>query len=422
MSFGPGATEVSFTVTATDDAVDDDGESVELRYGYYDIGDLKLHPHAPSRTVVHLRDNDGLMPVTVSFSEQSFEAVEGGASASVTVRLNRAPGREVLIPMTHTGQNGATSADYSGVPAQLVFSANETEKVFNVVAVNDGANDDLEYVSLGFGQLPSRVSRDEPSSATVHLRDNDGARRNVGVYFSGGSILTPEGQSVTVYVYTDANVSEKLSIPLTVEQLGGTGPEDYMGVPANVTIPAGERRGYVGVMVFEDSEDSEEGEGIRLGFGDLPAGVSAVSDRSKFTIAFLDNDGFPAVSATGESVMEWPEAHLEFTVTLDHDAEYEVKVDYTTADVTAVARQDYEQESGTLTFAPGQITKKVRGSVVHGWLRGADRDVRAAAFQSCTRGNQGQWERKRKNPRPQISRRHTHSVFDRSRRRKRFAA
>ena len=292
VSFGPGATEASFTVTATDDGSDDDGESVELRYGRFDIADLELDPHAPSRAVVGLRDNDGLTPVTVSFAALSHEAAEGGAAAGVTVRLSRAPGRAVRIPLTHRGENGATSGDYSGAPGELVFGAGETEKRFEVTAVDDRANDDLEYVTLGFGRLPDRVSAGAPSSAVVHLKDNDGGRPDVEVYFSGTSSATPEGQSVAVYVYTDADVRERLSVPVTVERLGGAGPEDYTGAPANVVIPAGERRGHVVVKVLEDSVEGEEGEGVRLGFGGLPAGMRALPKRSRFTIAFLDNDGF----------------------------------------------------------------------------------------------------------------------------------
>ena len=185
------------------------------------------------------------------------------------------------------------------------------------------------------------------------------------MYFSGTSSATPEGQSLAVHVYADADLDERLSIPITVEHLGGAGPEDYTGVPANVTIPAGERRGHVGVTVREDAEAGEEGEGVRLSFGDLPAGVSAVPDRSRFTITFLDNDGFPAVSASGGSVMEWtnPQSYLRFEVKLDHDAEYEVKVDYATADGTAVAGQDYEPASGTLTFRPGRTSLTVQVKV-----------------------------------------------------------
>ena len=88
-------------------------------------------------------------------------------------------------------------------------------------------------------------------------------------------------------------------------------------------------------------------------------------ERSRYTIAFLDNDGFPAVSASGGSVMEWtnPQSYLDFEVKLDHDAEYEVQVDYATAHGTAAAGQDYEPASGTLTFRPGQTSKTVRVKV-----------------------------------------------------------
>ena len=38
---------------------------------------------------------------------------------TVTVTLNADPERPVVIPLTATPQGGATSADYSGVPATV---------------------------------------------------------------------------------------------------------------------------------------------------------------------------------------------------------------------------------------------------------------------------------------------------------------
>ena len=45
-----------------------------------------------------------------------YSAAEG-STASVTVGLSAAPGRTVVIPLTTTNQDGASSGDYSGVPA-----------------------------------------------------------------------------------------------------------------------------------------------------------------------------------------------------------------------------------------------------------------------------------------------------------------
>ena len=67
------------------------------------------------------------------------------------------------------------------------------------------------------------------------------------------------------------------------------------------------------------------------------------------------------ISVADASKREWPnpQAYLVFDVTLDRDADEEVRVDYTTEDGTAVAGQDYESQSGTLVFGIGVDSKRI---------------------------------------------------------------
>ena len=68
-----------------------------------------------------------------------------GGGVIVKVTLNAAPERSVQIPLTAIGQGGATIADYS-VPANVSFSATDTEKSITFTAVDDSDDDDGECV------------------------------------------------------------------------------------------------------------------------------------------------------------------------------------------------------------------------------------------------------------------------------------
>ena len=71
------------------------------------------------------------------------------------MRLDRAPGREVAVPLTTT-RRGASAADYSGVPGRVVFGADETARSFAVTATDDGDEDDGESIDIGFGRCRRR--------------------------------------------------------------------------------------------------------------------------------------------------------------------------------------------------------------------------------------------------------------------------
>lgn len=129
--------------------------------------------------------------MTVSFGASTYTAAEGGATATVSVQLNTAPGRSVTIPLTTT-TSGAGSDDYSGVPASVTFGANETRKTFTITATDDSDDDDLESVTLRFGSLPSLISAGSSSAATVNLTDDDGGEKMLTVGFDASAGMTRE--------------------------------------------------------------------------------------------------------------------------------------------------------------------------------------------------------------------------------------
>ena len=72
----------------------------------------------------------------------------------------------------------------------------------------------------------------------------------------------------------------------------------------------------------------------------------------------------PELSVADAEAREGEDAVLRFRVTLDRAAAAPVTVSYATADGTAVASEDYEAASGTLTFAPGETELSVEVTVL----------------------------------------------------------
>ena len=218
-------------------------------------------------------------PVTVTFESAAYTVAESDDSSTtevqenqvtVKVKLDNDPERSVTIPITKANQGGASSSDYSGVPANVTFASGDTEKSITFSAASDSANDDGESVKLGFGTLPTGVSAGSTDETTVSITDDDVPA--VTVTFEQGTYTVAEGSSVTVKVMLSADPERSVTIPITKANQGGASNSDYSGVPDNVTFGSGDTEKTIIFSATQDSVDDDD-ESVKLGFGTLPTGV-----------------------------------------------------------------------------------------------------------------------------------------------------
>ena len=155
VTFNEGDTEKTFTITAAQDTVDDDGESIALAFGNMPDGVTR-----GTGATVNIDDDDHPQ-VTVIFKSATYTAAEG-ATATVVVKLSADPERDVSIPITVTNLGTTETADYSGIPvvSGVTVKRGETEGQFTFRATQDSVDDDDESVQLGFkmADLPERIT------------------------------------------------------------------------------------------------------------------------------------------------------------------------------------------------------------------------------------------------------------------------
>ena len=123
--FAPGETTKTFTVAVTDDDVDDDDETITLSFGAAPTT-VKMGGDHETATIT-IRDNDD-PEIEVEFGAAAYAVAEGG-TGTISLTLNADPERTVAIPViVGANHGGATSADYSGVPASVTFNAGQTSR------------------------------------------------------------------------------------------------------------------------------------------------------------------------------------------------------------------------------------------------------------------------------------------------------
>ncbi len=163
------------------------------------------------RTVANFRQGRA---VQVSFGSATYAATEGGR-ALVAVKLNTAPGRELVIPLTARSTDGAWSGDYS-LPTSVTFSSTAVRKTFIFEVTDDAIDERAETVELGFGlPLPGGVTVGSQDSATVTLRDNDPAT-TAAPHISTVAITSDPGPGGVYSVGDQIEVTVVFTKPVTV--------------------------------------------------------------------------------------------------------------------------------------------------------------------------------------------------------------
>ena len=336
ITFTAGDTSKSFTFTATQDDIDDDGESVQLAFG--PTLPSGVTQGTPAGTLVRITDDDDPQ-VKVSFGADRYAAAEGG-SVTVTVKLDADPERTVVIPVTHTHRAGATGADYSGVPESVTFDSGETAKEITFTATQDDIDDDGESVVLGFGSsLPDRVTTETPATATVTIDDDDDPE--VEVSFAQASHSVAEGSAVTVNVTLSADPERTVVITISATSQGGATDADY-SVEGTVTFDVGETAKEITFSATQDDID-DDGESVVLAFGALPSDVSAGTVHE--TVVSITDDDAAGVTIDPTTIGVVPGLSNEYTVVLASEPTGAV-----TVTITGHAGTDLSLDKTVLTF------------------------------------------------------------------------
>ena len=346
VTFSATETSKTFTFSAEGDSVEDDGESVLLGFGTLPTG---VSAGTPSTSTVSISDDPA---VTVSFGAATYDVAEGG-SVTVEVTLNTAPGRSVRIPITRNRRDGTSNDDFSGVPNSLTFSATETSKTFTFRATDDSVDDDGESVRLGFSTLPTGVSLGTQRTSTVRIMDDDDPA--VTVRFRAASYTAAEGGSVTVEVRLSADPEREVTIPLTATNRGGATDGDY-SIPAEVVFGASERSQTFTFSAIQDTVDDDD-EQVLLGFGTLPAGVSA--GRQTTSLVDITDDDVPAVTVSfGSATYDAAEGgSVTVEVELNEAPERPVTVPLTATNRGGATSSDYSAVPANVTFSATETSQ-----------------------------------------------------------------
>ncbi len=302
-------------------------------------------------------------PGAFSLVNPALTTVE--AAGFVAVGVQRVGGSKGPATVTYAITPGTATpgADYnaSATTGTLTFGDGDTFASVLIEILPDDVSEGDETISIALSNPTGGTSLGAGSSGTLTIVDNDPAPS-----VSVADVRVTEGDSGTATALFTFNLSAASGRTTSFQYATGggnaTAGADYLAASGTVTFAPGETSKTVAVTLLPDTLD-EADETVKL---NLSGAVGLALPASAPTLIIADDDPTPTLSIDDVTVREGTGSKVlaTFTVTLSAPSGREVSVGYATLDRSAASGLDYDFASGTLTFAPGSLTRTVTVAVL----------------------------------------------------------
>lgn len=298
-----------------------------------------------------LKDVGPPLPVVSIGDATVTEGNNGDVAAEFTVTLSESPTSTVSVNFTTADATAVAPGDYTALDGTLTFDANTTDLTQTVTVMVKG--DMKDEIDEAFNVVLTSATNAEiaPGSGTGTIIDDDTAPA-----LQVSDLLLMEGNSGTTaaeFTITLSAMSGKdVSVSYSTADGTAIAGEDYSVASGTLEIPAGQMSGTITVQVSGDTTD-EDNENFMVNLRDP---VNATLPDAGVIGTIINDDQAPSISIGAAEVIEGQTGTttLEFPVQLSEASGKEITVNYSTADGTATAGEDYVAANGVLTIPAGQ--------------------------------------------------------------------
>jgi len=313
ITFAPGETSVDLTVDITQDLLDEDDETLEVRL----LVPVNCGIGAQDRVTLTITDDDD--PPTVEFAEAASAGAETDTLIAVEVVLSAPTSFDVTVPVGAAG-SATLATDYTYTPTSLVIPAGSTSGVVDVEPIDDVDVEGAETIELTLG-APTGA---DPGAVTQHdvlLVDDDGPAPTVE-FDSAATTVAEDAGVVTMSVTASDYAPQPVVVPVTAAGVATAGV-DYDLATASIAIPVGSLTAAVEVLVIDDNE-VEPTESVTVTLG-APTGadLGATADH---VLEITDDDQLEVDFASAASSFAEGDGTVTVEVVLNGPAPADVTV------------------------------------------------------------------------------------------------
>ncbi len=296
---------------------------------------------------------NGFAQSSLQFSTNIYYVAENAGSVLLTVQRTGDPSAVVSVDYATADGTATDGLDYATINGTLTFLAGETNQFITVPILNDGVVEAAVYESFTVTLTnPTNASLGTRTIATVRITDND---KGLAFEFGYYSVAEDAGSVLIGVVRTDDG-----DFPVSVDYFTTASTAiqglDFTGVTNTLFFAAGEKVQTFTVPILNDGV-KEGSELFRVTLSNPTNQV--LGSQKTATVSTRDND--PGVEwEFAKCWIQENEGDAVLVVRRGNDKELGAfTVDYQTTNLTAVAGQDYQASSGTLSFAEGETQKTV---------------------------------------------------------------
>ncbi len=341
ITISAGTTEATFPVTLVNDSTNESAETfgVTLSPGSGAV----IERGAATGTITD--DDPG-----PRFSINDVSIVEAATAMIFTVTLTGASaGQTFNVDVAAVEGTAKSPADYTATSQTLTFSPPLiTTRTFTVTAVNETVAELDETFTVTLKNPTNSASLADDGAGLGTIQNDDGPPAVISI--DDPTALESAG-TANFTVNLAGSVAQPVLVNYTTKNATALATRDYDARSGTLTFAPGETTKTVDVPVTQDLLD-EADETFTVELSDP---VNAVFNDGVGTATITDDDAQPgldiAIPAISEGDADSSTANIE--VKLSAESGREVRVDYATANGTAIAGADYTPAAGTLVFLPG---------------------------------------------------------------------
>jgi poly(3-hydroxybutyrate) depolymerase len=304
-----------------------------------------------TNVMVFITDSD----VGVQFQLSATSVAEDAGAVLIGVVRGDDARLPVTVDVATSDLSATNGLDYMGLTNTLAFGLTERLKFFSVPILNHSLRQPNNSFRLILSH-PTNATLGGTTTTTVTILDQD-----PGFQFESATCTVAEDAgAVLLRVLRGSDENFPGTVDYATADGTATSGLDYTATHGTLAFAPGEKVKLVPVPILNDGVTEPPTKTFRVMLSN-PTGDTRLGARTNLTVLVQDNDAGLGFELSSYSVCEQAKAgEVTLTVVRGNDGALgPITADYATADLTALAGQDFQAISGTLEFQANETVKSL---------------------------------------------------------------